>query len=288
MFYFWYYKHHMEILSMKRFLAIFFICIFACQISFAHDKYSKEYLQSHRHAAFVNPFAEKAVEYAITRAIKKDTGAKFKVKFTAYTLSSMKQGIFKHLELKGKRIKIENIPIPSLHIVSLTDYNWVDYNCTPIKLRSDMTFNYEMILNEDSMNAAFTHPEYQKNINRINKIGYPFFRIYNIVSEIKDNRLHLTIEYNIPIASYTENKKLHVSSGLHVNSGKISMTNTPSEKNMSKNVFRKMISLINYVNPLEYTIDVINKNDAKIYIENVNIIDDKIKINGKIFVKGDS
>ena len=66
------------------------------------------------------------------------------------------------------------------------------------------------------------------------------------------------------------------------------MTNTPSEKNMSKNVFRKMISLINYVNPLEYTIDVINKNDAKIYIENVNIIDDKIKINGKIFVKGDS
>ena len=266
------------------FLTIFFFLVPCC---FAVDTCSKEYLQSHKHAAFINPFAEKAVEYAITRAIKKDTGAKFKVKFTAYTLTSMKKGIFKYLELKGKKIKLEDIPIPYLYIASLTDYNWVDYTQSPVKLRSDMTYKYEMILDQESLEAALASSEYTKEINKFNYLIYPLFKVINVSTEIRDNRLYMTMEYTIPIIRSTSSKKVTMSSGLNVSSGKLKMSNASLDHKIESVSAKKLVNLINYINPLECTLDLINKNDAKMYIENVNIVDNKIKIDGKIFVKGE-
>ena len=41
----------------------------------------------------------KMVEKGIKKALKKETGAKFDVKFSAYTLASLKKGIFKSIEI---------------------------------------------------------------------------------------------------------------------------------------------------------------------------------------------
>ena len=49
----------------------------------------------------------------------------------------------------------------------------------------------------------------------------------------------------------------------------------------------KVANLINYLNPLEFTVDMLESGKHKTTIENVNIIDNKVKVDGKIYIKGE-
>ena len=45
--------------------------------------------------------------------------------------------------------------------------------------------------------------------------------------------------------------------------------------------------MINLLNPLGFTLDLLESKQCDGKIENVNIVNNKIKINGKIFIKGE-
>ena len=86
--------------------------------------------------------------------LKKEIGeGKYQVKFEGYTLSSMKKGIFKNLKIIGKNLNIKNIPIKSLELRSTTDYNWIDFNENPIKIKSDIALPCAT-QNEVTLNSA--------------------------------------------------------------------------------------------------------------------------------------
>lgn len=89
---------------MKKILLVFILMLFAVNTGFAADKYSKDYLQNHRHFAIMNPIAESMAEHIIKSSLKKETGGKYKVKFDGYTVSSMKKGIFKILKLPAQTL----------------------------------------------------------------------------------------------------------------------------------------------------------------------------------------
>ena len=153
---------------MKKILILTIIlCLTFCQNAFATDKLSKEYLQNHSHSSIMKSLTESFVKRNIKSALKKETGANFDVNFSGYSVSSMKKGIFKYLELSGKNVKADEIIIPYVHLKSLTDYNYVEYNKDPIIFKSDMIFAYDVELSEDTMNEALKHSEYQKVINSV-------------------------------------------------------------------------------------------------------------------------
>ena len=92
---------------MKKILTVFLLFLALANTSYAEDKYSQEYLKNHNHFSIMNPIAESIAEHSIKSALKKETGANFDVKFEGYTLSSMKKGIFKYLELTANNVKSE-------------------------------------------------------------------------------------------------------------------------------------------------------------------------------------
>jgi hypothetical protein len=49
----------------------------------------------------------------------------------------------------------------------------------------------------------------------------------------------------------------------------------------------KVANLLNYLNPLEFTLDILDSGKYKTTIENINIVDNKVKVDGKIYVKGE-
>ena len=146
---------------MKKILSLIILLGLSCGMSFAADKYSEDYLKNNKHIAILNPIAEGIVEHSIKSALKKETKSNFKVKFSGYTLSSMKKGIFKELELTGKDVQVDDITIPYVHLKSLSDYNYVDYTKDPIVFKSDMTYAYDMLLSEESLNKALEHGNYK-------------------------------------------------------------------------------------------------------------------------------
>lgn len=251
------------------------------------DKTSAEYLQNKKHFAIMNPLAESIAEKVIKSSLKKETGAKFKVKFEGYTLLSMKKGIFKNLIITGKNVQVDDIEVPYIRLRTITDYNWVDYTQDPVVFKSDMTFAYDIDLSEKTINDALKSKEYRKTIQKVNKRAYPLFTVNNVMVKIRNNKVHVIMEYNFPISPAKQNKTFMVSTGFHVVDGKIKAQNVGIDNAYGSLPLDKVTNLINLLDPLSFTLSMMDSKKCNAKIENVNIVDNIIKINGKIFVKGD-
>ena len=96
---------------MKKFLLITLIFVLNLLPVIAKtDRMSAEYLKNKRHFAIMNPIAESTAQKIIKKALRKEVGeGDYKVKFSAYTLSSLRKGIFKSIEIQGKDLEIELI-----------------------------------------------------------------------------------------------------------------------------------------------------------------------------------
>ena len=151
---------------MKKFLLFTIInLLFFSPVLARVDKTDAEYLKNKRHFAIMNPIAESVVEKAIKKNLKKEMGSGYyKVRFNGYTLSSLKKGIFKNLEITGKNVETEGIHIPYLNLKNATHYNWIDLDSDPITVKSDMAFNYSLILDETSLNDALKHKSFDKKL----------------------------------------------------------------------------------------------------------------------------
>ena len=272
---------------MKKVLLILLIMFLSTEISFAGvDRLSQEYLQSSKHFTITKPLAEYVAKKAIKKALKKETGTSFDVKFEGYTTSSIKRGIFKTVEITGKDVKVNDITIPYVNLKSLTDYNYIDYSKNPMVFKSDMTYAYDLLLNEDAINTALKDSDYMKVLTKVNKIARPFFVIKGVRTKIVNDKMYIITDYNLPIA-ITKDKSFVAQSDFEVKDGKIKAKNVSIDTAYGNLGLNKVANLINYLNPLEFTLSLLDENIHKCTIENINIVDNKVKVDGKIYVKGE-
>ena len=273
----------------KKFLSILLINLFFLSSVIANDNaIDRDRLQNKKHLALMNPFVESFAQKAIKRALKKKIGqGKYKVKFEIYTVSSLKKGIFKTLNIEGKKLTIDEIPVPKLVLKSITDYNWIDYKADPILIKSDMMFNYELELDEESINQALKHKSYLKTLERVNQRAYPLFEISNVKVRIMRDLAYIVMDYSLPLAKSKKTRKFVVSTDFKVEDGKIRAKNVAIDKAYGSLSLDKVTNLVNLVDPLSFTLLKLNEKDCKGRLENVKIENDIIRINGKIFIKGE-
>lgn len=273
---------------MKKFitLTVAFL-IFALPVFSAKDTSSEEYLKSKKHISIVNPLAEKIVEKAILHSLKKETKGKYKVKFEGYTLSSMKKGIFKYLEITGKKVKTKDIEIPYFNIKSASDYNWIDYNQHPIVFKSDMVFDTVTHFSENSINDALNTEEYLKILRKVNKRTYPMFTLNSVKVKIKNNKMYIIIGYNFPISPKEKDRTFMVSSKLKVVNNKIQTYDVAFNEAYGNLPLYKVTNLVNLLNPLNFTVKLFDDKNCDVNIEDIKIKDDIVIVNGKMYIKGD-
>lgn len=270
--------------TMKKILTFLLIAFLSTNLTFAVDKYSVEYLQGKNHFSITKGIAEYTVKKAIKKALKKETGTNFDINFEGYTVSSIKRGIFKSIEISGKDVKVDNIFIPYVHLKSLDDYNSIDYTKNPIEFRCDMTYAYDILLDDEAINTALKESDYNKILTKVNKIASPFFVIKNVRTKIVDNKLYIITDYNLPIA-ITKDRSFVAQSDFEVVNGIIKAKNVSIDTSYGNLGLNKVANLINYLNPLEFTLKILNEEKQKTTIENINIVDNKVKVDGKIYVK---
>lgn len=274
---------------MKKLLTLFIMLFISTGFVFASvDKCSKEYLQGKKHFSLSRSVAESIARRTIRSALKKETGVKFDVKFEGYTANSIKNGVFKTIELTGEDAEIDGVSVPYIHLHSLSDYNYMDYNQKPMKFRSDMDFAYELILDDETINQALEKSEYNQTLNKVNKLAGSLFVIKKVRTKIIDNKLYIVIDYNFPIVKSSKDKSFVASSDFQVVDGKIKARNVHLDSVYGNLGIDKVANLINLLNPLEFTIKELDENNLNGNIENVNIVDNKVKVNGKIHIKGEN
>lgn len=273
---------------MKKFLSFLIIfTIFILPVFSENNKITEDYLKNNKHLLSMHCMGDFAAKSAIKHSLKKQAPGKYKVKFKGYTLYGLKQGIFKSLEIKGKNITLEGIEIPYFTLQTLTDYNWIDYRQNPVIIKTDMGFKYELHLSEKSINDGLRTEEYLKILRKINKRAYPVFTLNDVQVKIKNNKLHVIMSYNFPISPRENDRTFVVSSGLRIVNNEIFPCNIAFDKAYGNLPLKKVANLINILNPLNFTMKLIDNKKGDIKIEEIKILDDIVVINGKIYVKGD-
>ena len=271
---------------MKKFLSILFITLIFSNFCFADEyKYSQKYLQNKNHFSISKSVAENIVKKMIKKSLKKEFGANFDVKFEGYTTSSIKKGIFKSIEITGKDVELYGIPLPYVHLKSITDYNRIDYNQNPVVFLTDVICAYDLLLSEESINNALKDSDYTKVLSKVNKIASPFILIKSVRTKIVNNKMFIVIDYNFPLSNLHD-KSFVGQSDFQVADGKIKAKNVSVNTSYGNIGLNRVINLINYLNPLEFTLDLLDENKYNGNIENINIVDNMVKLDGKIYVKG--
>ena len=273
---------------MKKYLCILIlICLFSLPTFGKVDKTSEEYLKSKNHISTVNPLVEHMISGAIKHSIKKELKGRYKVKFTGYTLSSIKAGVFKYMEITGHDIVVNDIPIPYTKIKTLSDYNRINYNKNPISIESDIELEFLTKLSEDSINMALKSDEYLKVLRQINKKAFPLFTLSGVSVKLKGENVYIIMYYNFPLSPKEKDRTFIVSSKFKILNNEIKTYVVAFNEKYGNLPLDKVTNLVNLVNPLNFALKLIDDKNCDCKIENIEIKDDIITINGKMYIKGE-
>lgn len=270
----------------KSLILLLSVFIMVSNTAFASvDKTSEEYLKNTKHITFFNPVAEYTVSKAIKHSIKREAKGDYKVKFKSYNITSLKKGIFKYLEITGKNVVTEGIEIPYFKLVTVSDYNWIDYNENPVKFRSNIEFDAMTYLSEKSINDALEKEEYKNIIRKVNQRAYPLLTINDVNVKIKNDNIYITMGYNFPLMPREKPRTFTVSSGFKISQNNIEASLIRLNNSYTNLPVEKIKDLVNYINPLSFTLNLLDNKKCDCKINSIIVEDNLVKIGSRIYIK---
>lgn len=241
------------------------------------------------HLTGQNFLAEKIGESAIKKAIKKDTEGDFKVKLDSYSVRDLKSGKFKSLEISGKDIIVDGIYLSKVNLKTLCDYNYVVQEKNgDLTVMEDVPVGISLEMSESDLNKTMMSKDYKRLLSDLNTLGGAFniFTIDSTYIKIKDNKIYYVMKIAIPFIRGTQ--EVVISADLRVKDGQITFANAELVNNHHANTdLSKISSMLNYINPLDFSMKILENKDANLSIKNVSIEDGKILMDAQMLVLKD-
>lgn len=235
-----------------------------------------------------NLLAEQVVKVILKNEVAKSVDGKLKVKVDSYSVKDLKKGIFKSISINGDNLDMEGVKFTSLDIHTICDFNYIsmtDKNNPVFKEALPLKFN--VVMTEDDVNQTMMTGEYKNVIESLNLLAGSagLFKITSTQIKIKNNKLYYILKVAIPFVRNTQN--IVLTSDLKVVKGQIDFTNTKLLNDVISVDLRKIDKALNYLNPLDFSLNILENKDAKLTVRDVSIVDNKIHANGLIVIPKD-
>ena len=237
----------------------------------------------------VNPIAEQIANAIITNQIKKEARGNFSTKIESYNLSSLKQGIFKSLEINGTNVEAEGFYASSVRLKTLCNYNHIVVNNkeNSVSFKENFGMAYTVRLSEADLNRTLQNSSYGTMIQKVNSIGntYKLFNITSTSVSIENNILYYKMKVLLPL--FNVKQEVIIKTDFKVKNGEIVL----DKANVASGAFNfdadKLAKLINYLNPLEFSMNLFENRDADIQIKEISIVDNIVNLSGIVTVDKD-
>ena len=229
-----------------------------------------------------NFLSEKVANAVIRKELLKESKGKYKVNLQSYNLSALKKGIFKSLEITGTDTNTDEVYASSVKFKSICDYNYIEINnkekTTTFREPFGMTFVIK--LTEDDLNKTMQGKQYAEIIRKANNIGntYKLFNISASSVKIKDNKLYYKLSVMVPLLKAKQD--LVIETAVKVRGGDIMLAETNLVTESYRFDISKLDKVLNYLNPLNFSMKIFEKEEADMYIQEVTIKDGSVNIAG--------
>lgn len=229
-------------------------------------------------------FSEQFAQFLIRKELKKATKEKFKVEMKSFSVQDLLGGRFKSLKISGKNLDIDGVYLTSFEAKTLCDFNYVALNKNSIKFKENMVLDYAIEISNTDLRKTVKSAGYLDMLNKIklSGMGITFFKLDGADVQIKNNKLYFTINVTSPMSA--KPIPILVRSDVKVEDGNIVMTKVDLVNLYTVIDLSKLTYLLNVLNPLTFSTDILNNKDAKMSVRDVNIIGDRIIVKGNVFI----
>lgn len=236
-----------------------------------------------------NLLATKTAQTILKNQIQKEAQGDFDVKLKSFSLSDLKAGRFKSLEITGKNIVADDVYLSMLKLKTICDYNYivVDSKNKTTTFKEDFGMAFATTITETDLNNTMNANGYKSLIDEINGIGksYGLFDITNSQAKLKNNKFMYIMQVQIPIINAKQ--KIVIASDVNVNNGKLYLSHTHILNNFFSVDLSNLSSVINRLNPLNFSLSILENKEATLTVREAVIKDNKIDIDGTIIVLKD-
>ncbi len=227
--------------------------------------------------------SKKIIESLITNELNKELNCNIKTDLTLFNLKRTKQGEFKSLKFKSKKIQYKALSLSDFEAESLCPYNKVIYENKKLYYPNALPFKFSgKITNEDIQNTINSE-EFTKELSRnyIKFNGVKLFEVKSPQAEIKDGRVY----FSIPFQTMFARIKISFSAEIEAENNKIVLKNT--QFGSKSNIINESMSdsLTEELNPITYQTKTLEDKHGKIEIKSAKISGNEILVNGIYTIK---
>ena len=240
----------------------------------------------------LNFLSKSILQNRIASAVKKETNSKFDIDIENIFGSSILSGAFKSLSAKSSSVGYNGIYMSDFSVNTVCPYNYVSFKGGKLSFPENMVLKYKTSVTQEDINKILNSEIYKNAIKKMNKDG-SISSLVNITSSaitISDNKLKF--KYGLTpfpkagiFSALTSNIKpisLSFSTNLKAKNGKLELCNFDiNSKNIAYDAF---LPIINKFNPLSYGLNVGKNAKGTLDVQNVNIKDGKITLDGFLLI----
>lgn len=232
----------------------------------------------------MNFLAEQVAQTIIKKEIKKATKENFRVEMKSYSPSDLLHGRFKSLNISGRNLEVEGAYITALNVKTICDFNYIELNKKSIKFKENMVMAFDMEMTGSDLKKTVNSIGYLDMLNHTNlsAFGITFFKLSGADVDIKNNKIYFTIKVTTPMSS--QPLSILVKSDLKVEDGQIVLTKVEFVNLLTIIDLSKVMYIVNAINPLSFTTNMLDNQKTKVKINTVDIIGNKISVKGNILI----
>ena len=237
----------------------------------------------------INAITEIAAEKAVKKAVLKlGTAENLEVKVDSYSSKDLKNGIFKSAEISAENAQIKGIHVSSINLKTLCDFNYLKQSGKEYIIVEDLPMSYDIKLTSHDLNKTMENEKYQRVIKDLNKLGASYgygLKIVSTKTAIKNSKFYYILNFEVPFVRKPQ--KLVLEANVNVKDGKIVYTNTKMVSGIINLDIKKVDFILNYLNPLDFSVNLIDDKEANIKVKNVKIKNDTIFTDGVVIIPKD-
>lgn len=224
----------------------------------------------------------------IKKELRNTTGSKaLKAKIKTFSATDLLDGRFKSLTLKGSNLNFNGVYITNFDAKTICSFNNIKANKSPVVFKDNFAMQYDMLLSSDDLNKTLNSPEYQAILSMLNvkSFGINLFNINKVNVSLDSDKFIFSLLMNNDLFGYKVPINMNVSTKLAVENGKIKVSELLLDNNKNSKInLSQLASLLNVINPISVSTNILGSDNAKVAVDNLKIEKNKLNISGTLFV----
>lgn len=220
--------------------------------------------------------------------LKKATGSKgFKANMKSFSAKDLAAGRFKSLTITGKNLNLDGVHLSEFNASTICNFNYIQATKKSVKFKENFAMNYSMTITNDDLKKTVLSKDYLNFLHSMNlKIGSSInlLELQDVDVNFKDDKFYFSLQMKNTLFNYSIPFDMEVSTKMKVQNNKIKVSEVKLENLNQKISLTQITNLLNMINPLTFSVDVLDNKNTKVAIKTLDIEKDKLTIDGTLFV----